>query len=125
MQFYEDTCSQPETRPVMIGLTGTGAANATKRYGQGVTVTRTGVGVHRIQFNTTDALPGRFMGPSAPALGATTMTALAGYTVVFGDFDVTNKRIDFTILNGSNAAADLAAAQYIDFILFFTEKPLQ
>lgn len=121
MQHFPSAESQGDVRHQKLGITGTGAADATKRYGQGMTCVRQGVGVHRVTFAEN---LGVYMGPSGAVWSATTMTALAGYTVVFGDYNATARTVDFTILNGSNAAADLAAAQKLDLVIDFTQKPL-
>jgi len=41
----------PEDRRFSVGITGTGAADPTKRYGNGITVTRTATGVYKFTLN--------------------------------------------------------------------------
>lgn len=113
-----DKSATPERVTYDCRILGTGAADPTREIGAdaGIVVTRTGVGVLRFQF---DHNPGKYIGQN-PALIATTMTALLGFTVVFGDWDATNLRIDATIGNAANAAADLAAAQRIAIEFVFS-----
>lgn len=121
MQHYPAAESQGSVRHQKVGITGTGAADATKRYGQGTTCVRQGVGVHRLTFAEN---LGVFMGPSGAVFSATVMTALGGFTVVFGDYTAATRTVDFTIMNAANAAADLAAAQKLDLVIDFCQVPL-
>lgn len=111
-----DRSATPERVTYDCRILGTGAADPTREIGgdAGITVTRTGTGVYRFQF---DHNPGKYIGQDSGFV-ATTMTALLGFTFVFGDYDTTNFRIDATLGNASNAAADLAAAQriWVEFV---------
>jgi hypothetical protein len=112
MKFTDPKTSIAGERIYRVGITGTGAADATKRWGQGVTVTRQSAGVHRITFLEN---PGNFQGWGAD-VGATTMSAVKNYSWTRGDYTVSGSTyyIDVTIWNGSGTATDLAAAQYMD-----------
>lgn len=112
-----DRSATPERVSYDVRLLGTGATDPTREIGAdaGIVVTRTGVGVYRCTF---DHAPGKYIG-QVYGLIATTMTALLGFTVCFGDWDATNNRIDFTLGNAANAAADLAAAQRVSIEFFF------
>jgi len=113
-----DRAATPERVSYDCRILGTGAADPTREIGAdaGITVTRQGVGVLRFQF---DHNPGKYLGQEH-SLIATTMTALLGFTLVFGDWDATNLRIDATLGNAANAAAELAAAQRISVVFNFS-----
>jgi hypothetical protein len=112
MKFFDQKSSIAGERIYRVGLTGTGAADATKRWGQGVTVTRQSAGVHRITFLEN---PGNFQGWGQD-VGATTPSAVKNYSVVRGDYTVSGSTyyIDVSIFNAAGTATDLAAAQYLD-----------
>lgn len=115
MQFFDVKSSVPGMRQVHIRLLGTGAADPTKQVGQGVAVTRTGVGAHRIQLAENI---GQFVGWSW-AFAADTPANVDGWTAVRTQYDATNKRLDYVIYNDTPAPAELAAATYIDIIVYF------
>lgn len=117
MQWYERKTSLAEERPVQIAMTGTGAAAPTKRYGQGVTITRTGVGVYRLTFK--EQL-GKFVGLRSPCFGADAMNAVKGYSISRGAYSAANKYIDISLWDSANAAVDLAASQYLELEILFT-----
>lgn len=107
-----DRSPTPERVTYDCRILGTGAADPTREVGAdaGITVTRNGgAGLLRFQF---DHNPGKYIGQDY-SFSATVPAALLGFTLVFGDYDATNFRIDATIGNAANAAADLAAAQRI------------
>jgi len=108
----------PERVSYDVRILGTGAADPTREVGAdaGVVVTRTGTGVYRFQF---DHNPGKYLGQEVSLIATAMGTALLGFTFVFGDWDATNLRIDATLGNASNAAADLAAAQRIALVFNF------
>lgn len=117
LNAYNDRGTTPERVSYDVRILGTGAADPTREIGRdaGVTITRNGgAGLLRFQF---DHNPGQFIGADYGFI-ATTMSALLGYSLVFGDYDATNLRIDATVANGSNAAADLAATQrlWVEFV---------
>lgn len=105
----------------VLGLTGTGAADATKRFGDNMSVARQGVGVHRISFLTH---PGALKG-IRHTFRATAPAAVKGYTVTFGDYVAavgnTPGYIEVSIWNSAFAAADLAAAQFLELEFTFAQ----
>lgn len=104
------------------GITGTGAATPTKRYGPGITVTRTAVGVFRYTFASH---PGTLLGVKLGAPGADTMSAVKGYSVSRGAQVLPTGGalgyVDVSLWDSSNAAVELAALQYLDLDFEFTE----
>lgn len=97
---------------------GGNGADLTVQQGDGATVVRGGEGVYTLKLTTN---PGTFKGAHFD-LGAATPANLAGYTVVRDTptaWNGTTWELPFTVSNGSNAAADLIADEYIDITLTF------
>jgi len=107
----------PEAFDYDCRILGTGAADPTRQIGAdaGITVTRTGAGVYRFQF---DHNPGTFI-RADPTVTATTPSAVKNYSAVPGDYDATNFRIDVSVFNAAGTATDLAAAQFMHLELRF------
>lgn len=97
----------PEEHVDTVRMLGTGAAVPTKVYGPGVTITRTGVGAYTLTWSEN---PGTFLG-MAPSWQATTPADLKGFTVVAGVF--ASNALPIVVYNASDAAADLAALQWL------------
>lgn len=110
MQFFDPKTSLAGERNIRVGITGTGAANPTKRWGQGVTVTRLAAGVYLITFADNN---GFFQGWGQD-LGADTPGNVKNYSVVRGAYDPATRSITVNVFNGSGVATDLAALQYLD-----------
>lgn len=120
MLFYSPESSEGYLRLVEVRLLGTGAAAPTKQLGQGITVTRTGVGVYRLTFAEN---LGTWRGPiGAPGLEATTMSAMADHSVVFGAYTPATRTVDLTFYNAAGAARDLAALEFLNFTLRFKQR---
>lgn len=102
-----------------LRLLGAGAANPVKELGYGMSVARTGVGVFRI---TWPSFPGAFVNMSY-TIGATTMSAVAGFTLTRGVPAVVGGlwTLDVSLWNAANAAVELAAAQYLDLTIRWKE----
>jgi hypothetical protein len=113
--FYEVMASQPGVREHVISLTGTGAADPTKNYGQGVAVTRTGAGAYLITWAEN---PGRFVGWTF-SMGATTPGDVAGHTAIRGAYNSSAFTLAFVLYSSSFAAHDLAALEEFDIICRF------
>lgn len=111
-----------DDRRYLLGLTGTGAADATKRYGDNMSVARQGVGVHRVSFLSH---PGALKQVSPGSFRATAPAAVKGYTLTAGDYVApvgnTPGYIEVSIWNSAFAAADLAAAQFLELEFTFAE----
>lgn len=110
-------------RAAKVGITGAGAADPTKRYGAGVTVTWQATGVYRFSFARH---LGTLLGIAGFGFGADTPSAVKGYTVT-RDTQVAPASgvagyVDVSVWDSSFAAADLATAQYLDLTFEFTES---
>jgi hypothetical protein len=113
-QPFPHRSTQPESVEHLVrGVGGTTAI--TKVTGAGAALTRTGTGAYRITWAET---PGTFLGAVA-SLQATTVGDLAGHTVTFAPYDATNRRLDFTVANASDAAHDLAALEWVTVVAKF------
>lgn len=108
-------------RRYLCGLTGTGAADPTKRYGDGITVTRTAAGVFKFTFSSH---PGYFRGFSY-GLGATTPGDVKGHTVTRGEFTAATVSaaafITLSLWSSTFAADELNALEYLDVQFIFSE----
>jgi hypothetical protein len=107
------TAAQPSTVLVPVFVTGVNDANPTNTYAPGVTVTRTGEGVYRFAFAQ---VKGTFLGAWCQVAG-TTVANVKGYTAHPTVWDATNKRVDITVFNASQTAADVIATEYL-YVLF-------
>ncbi len=112
---YDVRATQPEVIDHLIGLTGTGAANPTERYGPGVVVTRTASGVYLITWAES---PGNFVG-FGYGLGADTAGDVKGHTVTRGVYSASAKTLAFSVWNASETADDLQALEYLDLVVRF------
>lgn len=116
MDFYPDRSSAREKRTYEMRLLGTGAANPTMDFGgQGVVVTRTGVGAFLAAFNHN---PGKF-DRWDPALGAAVPANLKQCSLVRGVWNAATRTITFSLFDGAGAARELAANEYIDLAFIF------
>lgn len=123
MNYSKSLSNIPEERLIRVGITGAGAATPTRRAGPGVTVTYTATGVYRYSFSDN---PGTFVGIAGPCLRADTPSAVKGYSIS-GDTYVapsgsTDGYIEVSVWDSSNAAVDLAAAQYLDLTFVFADQ---
>ncbi len=112
-----------DDRRYLAGITGTGAADPTKRFGDGITVTRTASGVYKFAFASH---PGYFKGADVKALRADTPANVKGHTVVAGAFTAATSSasayIELSLFNASDAADDLQALEYLEVEFAFSEK---
>jgi hypothetical protein len=115
---YSNTAAD---RRYLCGITGTGASNPTSRYGNGITPTRTAQGVYRFSFASH---PGYLKAVDA-SFGADTPSAVKGYSFSRGLYVApsgsTNGYVEISVWDASNNAVDLAALQYMDVELSFSE----
>ena len=117
MNAYPVRSTQPEVQTHRVRLPGTGASAPTKERGNAITVTRTATGVYRPTFADN---PGTFEGVTV-GLQAATPADLKGFTVVADTWDSTNLRLDVSVFNASDAAADIAAKQYVMLDIAFAQ----
>lgn len=121
--FSKSRSNIAEERTVRVGITGTGAADPTRRAGHGVTVTRTGVGVFKYAFTGN---PGTFVGIAGFAFRADAPAAVKGYSAAGGAYvppaGSAKGNISVSIFDAANAAVELAAAQYLDITFVFAAQ---
>lgn len=110
---YDVKVTEPELHKTQVRLEGEGAAVATKVYGRGVTVARTGAGVHTLTFASS---PGTYVGHTW-GLDATTVADVNGWTVVVTATSATVLTV--TVHNELFAAADLPADTWLFLELNF------
>lgn len=117
--FWDQQVSEPEVRSYKLRAVGGTATIATDTDGggSGITITRTGTGAYLLTWSDN---PGLFQGWSCN-LGATTPGDLAGHTVIRGVYNSSAYTMAFVLYNASEAAHDLAAAEYFDITVDFRD----
>lgn len=122
MQMDKVLSSVPDERHIRVRLLGTGAADPTREIGQGVTITRTAVGVFKIVFNEGQ---GTFVGFSY-AFGAATAADVKGQTCTRGTY--TNPTataagfLSISVWSSTFAADELNATEYLDLDFVFSQN---
>ncbi len=109
LSTYPLKSKTPDHVDAVLAVTGTGATAPTKNYGDGITVTYSAVGVYIVTFADVN---GAFMGCTG-TFGATTASAVKGYTMTYGLYSTTARTITLNVWSSTFAAVDLAAAQYL------------
>lgn len=113
-----------EERVYRTRILGTGAATPSKVVGNGVTVTRTGVGVFRYTFADN---PGQYV-DFIPTLQAETPSDVKGHTIIADTYVPPASGelgyIELSLFNASDAAHDLAAAEYLGASFIFSASSL-
>jgi hypothetical protein len=111
----------PGGRRYSVGITGAATADPTKRYGDGVAVTRTAEGVLKFTFKSH---PGYFKG-FRWGLGADTPGDVKGHTVTRDTFVAATASadayIELSVWDSTFAADDLEATEYLDVEFEFSE----
>jgi len=91
--------------------------------GQGVTVTRTAVGVFKIVFNEGQ---GTFVGMGAPMFGAATPGDVKGQTCTRGTYTAPTATaagfLSISIWSSSFAADELQTTEYLDLDFVFSQN---
>lgn len=123
MQYANSLSNIAEERIIRVGLTGAGAAVPTVRVGQGVTMTRSGVGVYRITFADN---PGTFLGIDGFSFRATAPAAVKNYSLTATGYTApaagARGFIELSVWSSAGAAVDLAAAQFLDVSVAFAAQ---
>jgi hypothetical protein len=103
------------------GITGAGSSAPTKRFGDGITVTRQAEGVYRFAFANH---LGYFRGVTVKALGADTPGDVKGHTVTRAAYvapsGTTPAYVQLSVWDSSFAADDLEATEYLDVEFAFS-----
>lgn len=119
---FEVVGNLPTEREYTVQFVG-GTTAVTKVIGTDVSVTYISTGLVDLGWSANETKPGTFVGIKGYGFNATTATGVAGYTATAGAFNTTTRKLRVSIYNGSNALADLAAAQWLTItILFVAEK---
>lgn len=113
--------TDPEIVEHIVRILGTGAFAPTKEIGKGITVTRLGVGNYRLTWAEN---PGNFVGFPEPGKQATATGALKQTTCDAIGYDATNRRLDIQLWSSAGAARELAAAEWLTFVIHFKRAPL-
>ena len=108
LNFYDDKVSEPQLREYIVKLVGNGAGQPTKPFGNGVSVSRTGVGVFRVTFTDN---PANVIGLVGFQFTSATMTDVKGYTATGSRYASATQSIDVSVWNSLFAAVDLTTAQ--------------
>lgn len=115
------TSNVPADRRYSVGITGTGAADPTKRHGPNITVTRTASGVYKFAFSSH---PGYLKG-FRYGLRADTPADVKGHTVTGGAYTApsgdTPGYLSLSLWSSTFAADDLQALEYLDVEFEFSE----
>lgn len=119
---YEAQANVPSPRYHHVRMVGTGAAAPTKQVGQGITITRTAVGVYRLTWAEN---PGIFVGLN-DGLQAVTPGDIKNHSLVWDTYDAATRSIEVTLWDAAAAAHDLAANEFIHAMIVFAESgPVQ
>lgn len=122
-EHYTTRSTIPEERLYVIRILGTGAADPTLEIGQGVSVTEEATGNYRVTFSKN---PGKFIGIRGYAFGGATPADVKGYTLTRDTYTAPTTTadgfLDLWVWDSSFAAADLAATQYLDVTIAFSES---
>jgi hypothetical protein len=116
LDAYLQKQSEPESVGIKVRMVGTGAAAPTKVLGQGITISRTGVGAYTLTFSES---PGAFECVNGLTLQATTPGDIKNHSVVFGAYNATARTLALTFWDAAAAAHDLAALEWLAFTVFF------
>lgn len=115
--MYPPKDSEPETRHHLVRMVGTaGPAAPTKVLGQGITITRDGVGVYTLTWAST---PGTWVGPAGESFQATTSADVKNLSVSWGVFNTTTRAVQFKVWDGAGAARELAALEWLTVDIIF------
>lgn len=117
MHMSDDKASEPEMRRVEVRLEGAGAAAPTKRNGQGITVTRNGVGDYTL---TLAEHLGKHIGAAAVSLEGTPAN-LKNCSVILGTYVPATRTIQVTVWSSAGAARELAATEFVNATLRFKQ----
>jgi hypothetical protein len=106
-----------------VGITGTGASAPTKRFGDGITVTRTAEGVLKFSFASH---PGYFKGFRPGVLRADTPGDVKGHTITAGAYVPPAAGVagyvELSLWDSTFAADDLDATEYLEGEFVFSES---
>jgi hypothetical protein len=112
---YVDRASEPDSYVIPVRFEGAGAANPTKNFGAGVTVTWVSTGIYRFTFSDAQ---GTYVGCLA-TISDTVPAGVAGFTAHpdQDSYTAAGKAADVHVYNAAQALADLPATSfmYVEF----------
>jgi len=114
--FSQLLASEPTTRAVIVRAQGNTTSTPVKVLGNGITITRTGVGVWRLTFGYFN---GRPVGVVGWNFEDATMSVPKGFTLTSQAWASATNSIDLSIWNSSFAAADLAVTTFLNLVILF------
>lgn len=125
MHLSKPLSSEPETRYLEVRMEGAGAAAPTKKLGQGVTITRTGVGDYLLTLTEATAKElGKYAGVTAPSLEGGTPANLKNVSVTLGAYNSATRTMQVLVWSSAGAARELAATEFLAFTLKFKASSL-
>lgn len=113
---YDPRLSEPSIYTTKLRILGTGAGDPTEVYGADISVTWVATGRYLL---TWAANPFTFAGISGWSLQATTQANVKGCTVTHGAFNTSAYTLEVDVWNASEAARDLAAAEWLTLAIDF------
>jgi hypothetical protein len=113
---YPARSTRPQAVTVPVRFQGNGSSAPVQELGEGVSVARAAEGVYEYTFGES---PGLFVGVS-DALQATTAADVKGHTLVWGAWNASTLKIRVSLFNASDAAHDLATAEWIHAQFLFS-----
>lgn len=119
--FYPVRASEPEVRERVLSFTGGGTGQPVVNFGKGMTLARVSAGLFTITFAEWS---GVFLGLRDESYQSTTMSGLAGFSIVAGAFSGTaggTATLQFTLYNLSAVATDLTSTQTLTLSAVFKE----
>lgn len=114
--FAQILASEPQSRLVILRVQGNTTTVFTKVFGSGITLTRTGVGVHRLTFNSFNGKP---IGVIGFNFEDATMSVPKGFTVTSQAWASATNSIDISVWDSTFAAKDLAVTTFMNLLLLF------
>lgn len=108
---YVERATEPDSYVIPVRFEGAGAANPTKNFGAGVTVTWVSTGLYRLTFSDAQ---GTYVG-CLGAVSDTVPAGVAGFTFHpdQDSYTAAGKALDVTVYNAANALADLPATSFL------------
>ena len=114
---YVERGSIPEPRNHHAKLLGVGAGAPTIVFGRGFTVARLGAGDYTLTWSETAGLYiNTYVG-----LESTAGTDVKNFSLIIIPFVQSTRVLEVKLFNGSGTATDLAAAQWINLQVLFSE----
>lgn len=120
LNAYPLKAAGPELVMYPIRLLGTGAADPTKQYGPGVSVTRLGLGNYRVTFKSN---PGTYVNGWG-SVQHTTVAAASSNQIHIDSDSVTSTTVDFFVVedDATPALVDLSSSMKGELMLVYARQ---